>query len=215
MRAISRRATNRRTFLPRPIPVTFTDRLAAVTQREGVALVRLDPQQKAAVAAMVEEGDRRQFASEAFRAELARWLVAPRSHRRDGIPFEEKEYGSDRAFARARTLRSPRLGEHVATLEESLVRNAPAVVVLGTTRDDPPAWLACGQALESVLLHATTEGLSAAFLNQVLEVPELRARIAALVPGLGYPQMILRLGVAAAPVQCVSRRRDLREVIDG
>lgn len=214
MSAIGRRRTNRRTFLARPVSATFTDLLATVAKHEGVNLVRLEPSQKAALAAMVEEADGRQFANPKFRDELISWLAPHGSSRRDGIPFEEKEYGSRRSFALSRTMRSPMLGDLFGTLEESLVRSAPAVVVLGTATDDPPAWLACGQALESVLLHATAHGLSAAFLNQVLEVTDLRARIATLVPEVGYPQMILRIGVPAEPIERVSPRRDLGDVLE-
>lgn len=214
MRAISRRGTNRRSFLARPVAGAFTDTLAEVARAEGTTLARLEPDQKAALAALIEEADTRQFASPMFRDELASWLAPPGSRRRDGIPFEEKEYGSPRAFALARIMRSPMLGELFATLEESLVRGSPAVIVIGTPTDDPGSWLACGQALESVLLHATAHGLAGSFLNQVLEVPDLRARVATLVPGVGYPQMILRIGVPTEPILRLSPRRDYRDVLE-
>jgi nitroreductase len=214
MSAIGRRGTNRRSFLARPVPATVTDKLAAVAQREGGTLVRLHPDQKAALAGLVEIADFQQFADQRFRDELRSWLVPPGSSRRDGIPFEEKEYGSSRRFAVARTMRSPLLGDLFATLEESLVRGAPAVVMLGTPTDTPAAWLACGQALEAVLLHATAHGLSASFLNQVLEIPDLRERVAELVPNVGYPQMILRIGVPAEPIERVSPRRDVLDVLE-
>jgi hypothetical protein len=214
MSAIGRRGTNRRTFLARPVSATFTDKLAVVAQQEGASLVRLDPDQKAELAALVEVADFQQFANPRFRDELRSWLVPPGSVRRDGIPFEEKEYGSSRRFTFARTMRSPMLGDLFATLEESLVRGSPAVVVLGTSSDDPAAWLACGQALEAVLLHATALGFSASFLNQVLEVPDLRDRVAELVPGVGCPQMILRIGVPSEPIERLSPRRDIAEVLE-
>ncbi|MBL9012923.1 MAG: hypothetical protein JNL83_02035 [Myxococcales bacterium] len=214
MHAIPRRGTNRRSFLARPVPEPVIDELRALTTREGAELARLDPGQKAALATLVEEADTRQFSSGMFREELMSWLSPPGSRRRDGIPFEEKEYGSPRAFALAKIMRSPMLGELFGTLEESLVRGSPAVVVLGTERDDPAAWLACGQALEVVLLHATAQGLAASFLNQVLELADLRTRVAKLVPEVGYPQMILRIGVPAEPIHRVSPRRDFRDVLD-
>ncbi len=214
VRAIGWRRTNRRSFLTRPVAENITSMFAMAAQREGAALVRLDPAQKAALATLVEEADQRQLASKRFRDDLTRWLAPAGSRRRDGIPFEEKEYGSRRAFALSRTMRSPMLGDLFATLEESLVRTAPAVVVLGTTSDTPAAWLACGQALQAVLLHATMYGLAAAFLNQVLEVPDLRTRVANLVPGIGYPQMILRIGVPSEPIERVAPRRDLDAVLD-
>jgi nitroreductase len=214
MSAIGRRGTNRRAFLARPVPGTFTDKLATVAEHEGAKMVRLVPEQKAKLAALVEVADFQQFANPKFRDELRSWLAPPGSQRRDGIPFEEKEYGSSRPFSFARTMRSPMLGDLFATLEESLVRGAPAVVVLGTPNDAPASWLACGQALEAVLLNATAHGFSASFLNQVLEIPDLRERVAELVPGVGYPQMILRIGVPSEPIERVSSRRDVGDVLE-
>lgn len=213
MTAIGCRATNRRAFLPRPIPPEESDALSAAATAEGATLVRLDPPQKAALAALIEEADQMQFHDPAFRSELKRWLAPPGSMRRDGIPFVEKEYGSAMPFAQVRALRSPALGEVFGLLEEALVRGAPMVAVLGTERDDAPSWLQCGQALESVLLHATARGLSAAFLNQVLEIPVLRRRVTELVPEVGYPQMVLRLGVPAEPIEHRAPRRNVADVI--
>lgn len=214
MTAIGCRATNRRAFLPRPVPPAAFDQLAAAAAAEGAKLVRLEPPQKAALAALVEEADQQQLGDPAFRDELSRWLAPPGSLRRDGIPFVEKEYGSSVPLSHLRVLRSPVLGEVFGVLEEALVRGAPVVAVLGTERDDAESWLRCGEALEAVLLHATTLGLSAAFLNQVLEIPALRARVAALVPEAGHPQMVLRLGVPAEPIERRAPRRNVADVLE-
>ncbi len=214
MAAIGLRATNRRAFLPRPVPNAVIDELAAAAASEGATLVRLDPTQKWALAALIEEADQKQFGDEDFRSELSRWLVPSGSRRRDGIPFVEKEYGSAMPFALVRALRSPSLGESFGMLEETLVQGAPAVLVLGTQADDPVSWLACGQALEAALLHATARGYSAAFLNQVLELRELRKRVAELVPGIGYPQMVLRIGVPVDPIEHRAPRRSVDDVVE-
>jgi nitroreductase len=214
MGAIGCRATNRRTFLARPVSHVDTDNLTAVAKAEGVNMVRLVPAQKVELAELVEDADRRQLADPAFRDELASWLVPPGSRRKDGIPFVEKEYGSSRPFALARTLRSPLLGELFGVLELHLIQHAPAVIVLGTDSDDPASWLAVGQALEAILLHATARGLAAAFLNQVLEIPELRARVGELVPEVGVPQMVLRIGVPAEPTERRAPRRNVADVIE-
>jgi hypothetical protein len=213
MHAVGLRATNRRAFLPRPIASTVTDELAAAAAAEGAMMVRLDPVQKAALSRLIEEADHEQYGDEDFRKELSRWLVPSGSQRRDGIPFVEKEYGSAMPFALVRALRSPALGDTFGMLEETLVQGAPAVIVLGTDGDDNASWLECGQALEAVLLHATSLGLSAAFLNQVLEIPALRQRVVDLVPQIRAPQMVLRIGVPAEPIEHRAPRRNLDDVI--
>lgn len=214
MNAIALRRTNRRAFLPRPVASSDTDKLAAAAAAEGATMVRLGPDQKRALAALIEEADRIQFADAGFRDELSHWLAPVGSRRRDGIPFVEKEYGSAMPFAQLRAMRSPTLGDTFGMLEEVLVQSAPVVAVIGTERDDPPSWLACGEALEAVLLHATALGLSAAFLNQVLEVPELRARVAEMAPQVGHPQMVLRLGVPEEPIHHAAPRRRLDDVLE-
>jgi hypothetical protein len=213
MRAVGLRATNRRAFLPRPIASSVTDDLAAIAAAEGAMMVRLDPMQKSQLSAMIEEADHEQYGDEDFRKELSRWLVPSGSHRRDGIPFVEKEYGSAMPFALVRALRSPALGDTFGMLEETLVQGAPAVIVIGTDGDDNASWLECGQALEAVLLHATSLGLSAAFLNQVLEIPALRQRVVDLVPQIRAPQMVLRIGIPAEPIEHRAPRRNLDDVI--
>src|SRR5690606_36853475 len=68
------------------------------------------------------------------------------------------------------------------------------VAVLTTRNDGPDDWLAAGQALQRVLLHASAYGLSAAFHTPALEMPELREFIRKYVCSGEYPQMITRLG---------------------
>jgi hypothetical protein len=214
MAAIPRRHTNRREFLLRPIAACHTDAMATDAALEGATLVRILPSQKAAIAHLIDSADRLQLDDPAFRDELGRWLAPPGSSRRDGIPFAEKEYGSSWPLAKLRALRSPQLASAFGQLEEERTLESPAIVVIGTKTDEPPDWLACGQALQAVLLRATTLGFSASFLNQVLEIPELRGRVAEIVPEVGYPQMVLRIGVATAPVRHPAPRRKLEDVLE-
>ncbi len=212
--AIPRRRTNRRAFIERPVASGVVEDLAAATHALGASLVRLDPAHKHRLAELVDAADRLQYGDPAFRAELARWLVPTGSRRRDGIPYAEKEYGSSMPFSRMRALRSPALGEKVGALETAFIEGAPVVIAIGTPTDDTGAWLASGQALQAVLLRATNYGMSAAFLNQVLELPELRYQVANLLPEIGYPQMILRIGYAEDSVHHPAPRRPLDEVLD-
>ena len=214
MQAIPQRHTNRRDFLLRPVAALHTDAMAADATVEGARLIRILPEQKLALGHLVDHADRVQLDDPEFRAELGRWLAPFGSLRRDGIPFVEKEYGSAMPFARLRALRSPDLASDFGQLEEERALASPVIVVLGTRGDDATDWLACGQALQAVLLRATALGFSASFMNQVLEIPELRARVAEIVPGIGHPQMVLRIGVSAAPVRHPAPRRDIDDVLE-
>jgi hypothetical protein len=90
-------------------------------------------------------------------------------------------------------------------------------MVLGTDGDTPRDWLRAGEALSRVLLVATAEGLSASFLNQPVERPELRYLVRDLVVVDGQaerdmkPQVVLRLGYG--PDVGPTARRPLREVL--
>lgn len=214
LNAIPLRHTNRRPFLPRPVSADITDRLIAVAAAWGATMVRLDPGQKQLLSGIVDRADRLQFGDPAFRAELSHWLAPTGSSRRDGIPFVEKEYGSALPFTVARALRSPHIGAEFGAQESELISGAPVVLVMGTREDTPGEWLGCGEALEAVLLHATMEGLSAAFLNQALEIPALRGELAEMIPSLGYPQMVLRLGVPEHSIRRAAPRRDISDVLE-
>ncbi|MEO5621100.1 MAG: Tat pathway signal protein, partial [Cypionkella sp.] len=64
---------------------------------------------------------------------------------------------------------------------------------------DPEHWVLAGRACQRFALQATALGLKHAFLNQPVEVPELRAGLAALVglPGR-RPDIVMRFGRGAA-----------------
>jgi hypothetical protein len=79
------------------------------------------------------------------------------------------------------------------------------VALLSTLHDAPVDWMRAGQALQRALLVATTEGLSASFMNQPLEQPDLRWLVRSPVTGRGHTQMILRLGYGV-PVPATPRR---------
>jgi hypothetical protein len=85
------------------------------------------------------------------------------------------------------------------------------LAALGTEGDAPANWLAAGQALQRVLLRATAAGLSASFMNQPIEVAELRPRLREVAGGAAYPQMLMRLGYGPRPA--TEPRRPLDEVV--
>ncbi len=213
MRALPLRRTNRRSFQRRPVSAADSDLLVETASLHGVWMERLHPDQKTAIAHLIDEADQLQYSDPAFRQEVANWLIPFASRRRDGIPFVEKEYGSALPFTIMRALRSPGLADRFGKREEELAMGAPVVAVLGTDSDDPMAWLGSGQALEAVLLHATSLGLSASFLNQVLELPEMRGRVASVLERQGYPQMVLRLGYPEEPIHHAAPRRDVDDVL--
>jgi nitroreductase len=70
----------------------------------------------------------------------------------------------------------------------------PLIAVIGSFHDLPLAHLQAGQAMQRVLLVATTAGLSASLLSQVVAVPATRKHLRELIGGGLWPQTVLRLG---------------------
>ncbi|MCB9559090.1 MAG: hypothetical protein H6709_22320 [Kofleriaceae bacterium] len=209
--AIPRRRTSRAAYLPRPVSAVIADELAHDAGAEGAWLCRLHPHDKLAVADLVATADRKQFADPAFRDELARWLVPRGSGRRDGIPMIKKDVMTAIPLAATLLVRSFDRGGGIAAREAELATASPLLAVLGTDLDDPSDWLAAGQAMQAVLLRATSVGLSASFLNQALEEAEIRPRVGDAARRHGYPQLVLRFGVG--PEVPPTPRRPLAEVM--
>jgi hypothetical protein len=162
--------------------------------------------------ALVWDAEGREAADAGMRREMARWtrtepgetVGAP-----DGIPgeaFGPRQRGSSvplRDFAAGR----PMPGRGWAPFEEN-----PAVALLGTARDDPPAWLCAGQALERVLLRATMDGLVASLTSQPLEWPEVRWMVRDPLSAMAHVQMVIRTGYG--PEGAASPRRPVTDLLD-
>lgn len=211
--AIPLRCTNRGPFDAEEIPFSAEAGLRNAAHTEGAWLsIFKSVHAKEAVGTLVAEADRLQFANPEFRRELASWLHSARD--KDGLP------GYARGTSELLDLATPAVayivrrfdvGSGVAARNSELAQGSPLLACLGTSRDDPLAWMNAGQALERVLLLATSLGLHASFLNQPIEVTELRARLAALAGHSGFPQLLLRIG-RGQPVKHTPRR-PLEEVM--
>jgi hypothetical protein len=66
--------------------------------------------------------------------------------------------------------------------------------VLTTTRDNAESWLCAGQALQRLLLTATTVQVSARFFTLLLEQTRLRERLRRELCDGAFPQVVLELG---------------------
>jgi hypothetical protein len=103
-------------------------------------------------------------------------------------------------------------GNLQAKRDLALAAQAPAFLVLGTDEDNIAAWMTAGQALARVLLAAQSEGVSASFFLQPVELLQLRQRLMELLPGeTGYPQITFRLGYS--PRVPPTPRRALSDVV--
>lgn len=213
--AIAERVTTRHPFSPEPVDAAIAQNLMDAARAEGVEAACVSAvESRNAVADLVADADRQQFADPRFRRELAKW-IHPR-HTDDGMPAYAAGLGPLLDFAKplvASAIRTFDLGGGVAATHRELAAGSPLLLCLATGADDAEAWLATGQALERVLLLVTLRGLCASYLNQPVEIPELRPRLAALagLPGACFPQLLLRIGRGRPDSGTL--RRPLSEVV--
>jgi iron-sulfur cluster repair protein YtfE (RIC family)/nitroreductase len=209
--AISSRHTNRSAFKKRPVPETLLTELAQAAESEGAHLRVLErDEERNQLADLIAEGDKRQFADASFRRELAAWIHAGRGHTNDGMPAHALDIpGRFTPFAPL-LVRTFDVGKGTAAHDRKIAERSPALAVLGTPDDTPRDWLVGGQALARVLLRATQDDVSASFLNQPIEVADLRAAVSRLA-GVGVPQLALRLGYG--PTVKATPRRPLSDVV--
>jgi nitroreductase len=196
--AIKKRRTNRQPFEDRAVPSPELDHLAMAAHDEGATLhVVRRAARKRDLAALIAEGDRRQASNPSFRRELAAWIHSNRSESRDGLPGTAFGFGDLLSYAGPFVVRTFNWGEGQAAHDHQLAEGSPVLLVFTTPGDDPVDWLRAGQALDRVLLQARAYDLHASYLNQPIEVPALRPRVAQLLDTEEHPQLVLRMGYGA------------------
>jgi hypothetical protein len=197
--AIAARRTNRLPFEDRSLPEQLGPALEAAAQAEGTWLhVFRTSEARTAVADLIAEADRLQMADKRFRRELAAWLRPNWSDRGDGMPGFALGLGAVMSAAGPLVVRTFDVGRGQAARDQELAVGSPMLALLGTARDTSADWLAAGQGLARVLLRAQVDGVSASFLNQPVEVGELRLRLLNLAGRSGFPQILLRFGYGRA-----------------
>lgn len=211
--AITKRSTNRQPFVEEELASDFIADLQAASAAEGIELRLLHSRvDRARLATLVAEADHRQFSDAHFRRELASWIHPARSF--DGMPTSSQVVGELTKLAApiaTMAIRTFDLGGGVAASHERLVHGSPLLAVFSTHVDDNDAWLLTGQALERVLLLAAKSGYQASYLNQPIEIPDLRERLAAETQAARFPQLMVRLG--RGPAAPHAPRRPLKDVL--
>jgi hypothetical protein len=202
---IAVRRTHRGGFRPEGLRSGLLQSLRSHAGEEGVMLrIVADPLARAALGALTEAAEHFERQDPAYCVEMARWAPRPGSFRENGVhdhayprdPERTEPHYAARDYARG----------HRWGFTDDERQAATGVVALLTTGTDGRAdWLRAGQALQRVLLRASSDGVSAAFHAQALEIPELREVVRARFCEDSYPQMIMRLGVADREIKTVRR----------
>jgi nitroreductase len=203
--AIAARHTNRRPFSRRPVPPGVLAELTDAARLEGAILHMPGHDETLRLLALTQEAERAQTADPAYRAELARWAGGARD--REGMP--DNVLGS-RSPEGPTPVRDFAPGRHGAPSYEWF-EETPQLAMLSMRSGGRADWLRAGQALQRMLLTATSRGISASPLTQPLEtddawmVRDPRSQSE-------QPQMILRIGYGL-PVP-PTPRRPVSDVLD-
>jgi len=208
------RRTHRGAFDPEPLPPDTLAALRAAAAREGAALrIVADDGRRAALAAAVQSAEHELRRNGERLRELARWTPAPGSACRDGVPATSYPARAEhtlpdfpgRDFARGH-------GWGMPPLSPATSHRAAGVAGLLTTGADRPAdWVNAGQALQRILLTASTCGAAVALHSQPLELPWLREFIRTQLSDGACPHLVLRIGLVTQVA--VSVRRDPGDVL--
>jgi nitroreductase len=237
--AITKRRTNRFMFQDIDIPDSLLSKLKAITHEllfsvQGTQSslsplsessesstptvsvwlqFAMEEQIKNAIAGLIAEGDRIQLSDKRFRRELASWIHPNRSHSRDGIPGYALGFNDIMSLVAPYAIRTFDTGKGQAARDRQLATGSPIIVILGTKTDEPLEWLNAGLVLGKMLLLTRSENIWTSFLNQPIEIPELRQRLGEVLnkKEKGYPQLLLRMGYGEEVKP--TPRRPIEEVI--
>jgi nitroreductase len=204
--AVPRRHTDRHPFDGRPLPPALRDQLTRASWRENCRLVVVgDVAQRRRLLELTAEAHRRQRADPAFVAEWERW-IGHDARTEDGVPPAHAR----RAPRPDHAWRPRDFGDTVADDDrlagaEDAAEDQPTIAVVASYEDGVLAHVRAGQAMQQVLLTATARGVGASFVAPPLEVPDIRAQVRAVLGGVVWPQVVLRLGWGR-PVHPTPRR---------
>ena len=197
--AIQLRRTHRDGFVGRALPTGLSDELRALAYAEGAWLALLGEDERARVADLVAEGDRMQWANRHWRRELAAWLHP----RRRGVLPATPGLIAPLTHAAVATLD---IGMPTAARDRERTEQEPGHRGTRHARR-PPARLADRRDGARARPPARrVQGPQAAFLNQPIQLPELRLHVAALLDRPCFPQAIVQLGYPTHPAKPTPRR---------
>jgi hypothetical protein len=195
--AITKRRSNRSSFEKRTLPDDLLVSLKDSASGNGAWLDMIyDEEKKNALADLISQGDRIQLSDKRFRRELAAWIHPNRSKSQDGMPgYAHGVTGDIASHLGPFLIRTFDIGKGQAAKDKELATGSPVLAVLGTDADEPLNWIKTGQALERILLRARADNIWTTFMNQPIEVPELRPKLLqALGRATGFPQLLMRMG---------------------
>ena len=214
--AIPRRQSTRAIYDGRSVTAADLRVLSAAAVIPGVDLVlTTDRPQMNRVRDLVLSGNSAQLADPAFLRELKSWIrFSPRQAMTTGDGLFAAASGNPALpdwlgpFLFAMVFKADTDNDKYARE----IRSSAGLAVFVSEREDKEHWVRAGRACQRFALQATALGMKLAFVNQPVEVANLRPELAALVglPGR-RPDLVMRFGYG--PNLPFSARRPVERTI--
>ncbi|HEX9033293.1 MAG TPA: nitroreductase family protein [Streptosporangiaceae bacterium] len=205
--AIWHRHTNRAPFTDEPVSDSIRVALEQAAGFEFATLRMLSDRDAATVVELADRASAELAGDVEHQIEMQNWIAT--DSQTDGIPAEALPSQPSRKPGPVRTdMTSAAPAVHRPSRD---YEHSPQLAVLTTERDEPGDWLRAGQALQRVLLTATTHGLATSFLYQPIELHDMRGANAPAWPWQENPQIVIRFGFGQD--QPGSPRRPLDDVL--
>jgi hypothetical protein len=168
---------------------------------------------------VAQHAEAQQEADPAYRSELESWthnepgrtdgvaaMTVPRNLPLSGMPSPDPDLAHDDIPIRDFDTRGA--GALPAETKSGLDQ---CLLLLGSTADNPQAWLRAGEALERVQLEVARHGYAVSPITQPMELTSSRAMLRAELGLSMQPHVLLRIG--RAPQTPATRRRRLVDVL--
>lgn len=194
---IPARHTNHKPYDGRPVDANAIAIMQDyVVENDLTLFASSDMALKRNVDELVAQADAQQFADGAFRNELARWM-------------DEGVFGVSWLMTKLAQVSMRHLdeGKRHAQKDSDVLMSSPVLAALITSEDTRDAQVQAGQSFVRLHLLATYLGISVQPMNQVLQVPALKAKLAGVLPAEGRAiQMLFRMGYAEPETEHTPRR---------
>ncbi|MEV5610658.1 nitroreductase family protein [Streptomyces sp. NPDC052225] len=191
--AIHQRHTSRWPFADTEVPDDVRATLVDAARAEGAELDFVLSWHAEGIVDLVHDAEGRDAADPERRQEVDRWtrIGDDAEAATEGVP--EYAFGPRQRAGNA-PVRDFAGRNKVADRGATTFELIPHLALLGTKEDGPGDWIGAGQAMQRVLLTATTKGLATSLTSQALEWQDLRTLTRDPLTAMGHVQMVLRLG---------------------
>jgi hypothetical protein len=196
--AIPLRQNTRSKYDGRPIHAADYAQIQNLPLEPGIEFSFADTREKIEMfLEYVNQGNLKQYADPAFIDELVSWI---RFNKREALAHLDGLYSVctgnpqvPRWFGKL-FMASTKPSQQADADAEKL-RSSAGAVVIASQSDDRTGWVRTGQVYERLALKLTSVNVKSAFLNQPIEIEDVRAQFGqALGIGGAFPQLLIRYG---------------------